>query len=88
MSKRIFKSFIAVGVAAIVIFSATACTTATSLENPATIGETKITAPGGYTEEYVEQSDGSVVRCIFWKKQSYSATMSCDFANAENGPAK
>ena len=82
MSKRVFKSFAAIGVAAIVIFGATACAAATSPEDPATVGDSKSAAPGGYTEEYVQQSDGSIVRCLFYRKGAYASTMACDFAAA------
>ena len=88
MSKRILKSFAAVGLAAVVIFSVTACSAPTSPEEPAMVRQSEGTGSGGYTEEYVQQSDDSVVRCLFWAKGTNSAAMSCDFANAEGGPTE
>jgi len=87
MSNRIFKSFAVVSIVTVMIFGATACASSapTSPQEPATISNETST---GYTEEYVEQADGSVVRCLFWQKDYSTATMSCDFANAVPAPAE
>jgi len=86
MSNHILKSFAAVGIAAVMIFGATACSSApTSPSAPATVGSDSSAA---YTEEYVEQSDGSIVRCLWWNKGYTSSNMSCDFDNAVPAPAE
>ena len=67
-----------------VILGIVGCAAATSYENPATIKGSDSTSSQGYTIEYVEIEDGTVVKCLFHDAGSYSATMSCDFAAEKN----